>query len=51
MALILKYFEKMYDLYSLQGKAHAHDNQRLLLYYDNGSMRYDYHNIDIIAHH
>jgi len=36
---------------TLQGKTPAHDNHRLLLCHDNGSVRYDNHTIDIIAHH
>ena len=29
----------------------AHDNHKLLSYHDNERLRYDYHTIDIIAHH
>ena len=29
----------------------AHDNHKLLSYHDNEPLRYDYHTIDIIAHH
>ena len=29
----------------------AHDNHNLLSYHDNETLRYDYHTIDIIAHH
>jgi len=36
---------------ALQGKTPAHDNHRLLLYHNNGSLRYDYHTINIIARH
>jgi len=36
---------------ALLGKAPAHDNHRLLLYHDNGSLQYDYHTIGIIVHH
>ena len=54
MALIVKYFKNAWLIVTtraLLGKAPAHDNHRLLLYHDNGSLRYDYHTIDIIAHH
>ena len=29
----------------------AHDNHKLLSYHDNEPLQYDYHTIDIIAHH
>ena len=29
----------------------AHDNHKLLSYHDNELLLYDYHTIDIIAHH
>ena len=29
----------------------AYDNHKLLSYHDNEPLRYDYHTIDIIAHH
>ena len=29
----------------------AHDNHKLLSYHDNEPLRYNYHTIDIIAHH
>ena len=51
MALIVKNFEKNVWFVLTQGKAHADDNHRLLLCHDNGSLWYDYHTIDIIAHH
>ena len=28
-----------------------HDNHHILSYHDNGTLRCDYHTIDIIAHH
>jgi len=34
---------------ALQGKAPAHDNHRLLLYNNNGSLQYNNHTIDIVA--
>jgi len=39
----------MYDLYSDTRQALTHDNHKLLLCRDNGSLRYDYHIIYIIA--
>jgi len=55
MALIVKHFEKKCTTCpttrALQGKAPAHDNHWLLLHHDNRSLQYDYHTIDIIAHH
>ena len=29
----------------------AHDNHKLLSYHNNEPLQYDYHTIDIIAHH
>ena len=29
----------------------AHDNHKLLSYHDSEPLRYDYHTIDIVAHH
>jgi len=34
---------------ALQGKSPAHDDHRILLYHDNGSLQYDNHTIDIIT--
>jgi len=34
---------------ALQRKTPAHDNHKLLLYHDNGSLQYDNHTIDIIV--
>jgi len=42
------FFWKIDDLYSLQGKVSVHDNHRLVLYHNNGSLWYNNHTIDII---
>ena len=50
MALIVKHFKKRMTR-ALLGKALVNDNHRLLLYHNNGSLRYNYHTIDIINEH
>ena len=49
--IIAKHLWLILTIRASQGKAPTHDNHWLLMYPHNGSLRYDYHTIDIIVHH